>query len=272
MRLSGPQWIVLLAGLLGLILAGVVIGGSGKRHQFEGQCQQCHVGMPPLNARFEDVVLKDQVDRLCARCHAVNANASHPVGVTPSMAIPLARYLDAEGRVTCLTCHDVHKEQRGGSDAQPSKGLLRGHVRGRAFCETCHRPELLGSQWQHGTSVPYAHTQGQLTPHDDGAPLDEYSAQCLSCHEGSVSQRGVVDLREGTFQHGEIGMTHPVGVAYPRGSDAAGYTSIHALPQGVLLFNGKVGCLSCHNLYSARPGLLAMDMTGSALCVACHRK
>lgn len=272
MRLSGRRRQMFLACFLGLIVASVVFGGSGKRHQFEGQCQLCHAGMPPLNARFEEVVLKDQVDRLCARCHSIAANASHPVGVKPGMAIPLARYLDAEGRMTCVTCHDVHKEQRGGPGTEPSQGLLRGHVRGRPFCETCHRPELLGAQWKHGTSVPYAHTLGKLTQSGDGAPLDEFSAQCLGCHEGSVSQRGFTDIREGSFQHGDIGMTHPIGVAYPRGASASEYAPADALPQGVQLFNGRVGCLSCHNLYSSRPGLLAMEMTGSALCVACHRK
>jgi predicted CXXCH cytochrome family protein len=96
--------------------------------------------------------------------------------------------------------------------------------------------------------------------------------ECLSCHDGAISKLGVVDMRAGMFQHGEIGPSHPVGVAYPRGAAAAEYTPAERLPASVQLFDGRVGCLSCHSPYSQRAAMLVMEMRGSALCVACHRK
>ncbi|MBI3996237.1 MAG: hypothetical protein HY352_01135 [Candidatus Omnitrophica bacterium] len=271
MRVGRWTWAGALAAALGIIVAGRLLGGTARRHQFEGRCQDCHVGMPHLGAPFEEVVLKEPVDQLCSRCHRMNPDASHPVGVKPHLPIPLQRYLDADGRLTCVTCHDVHKEEHA-VGAEELTGLLRGHVRGEAFCATCHREELLGAGWRHQFSVSYAHASGRLTQAADGAPLDSFSVECLSCHDGTISRRGAMDVRAGTFQHGQIGPSHPVGVDYPRGAAASAYTPAEALPGSIPLFNGRVGCLSCHSPYSRRPALLVMEMTGSALCLACHRK
>jgi len=38
------------------------------------------------------------------------------------------------------------------------------------------------------------------------------------------------------------------------------------------LFDGKVGCLSCHNPYGDKKYSLVMENKRSGLCLACHRK
>lgn len=267
------RWVCLAVGGMGVVaMVGLLHGGASKKHQFEGRCQECHVGMPRRGAPLEEVALTDEVDRLCARCHRMDTRSSHPVGITPRVAIPLQRYLDHQGRLTCVTCHDVHQEEDRSLSPLELTGLLRGHVRGRQFCATCHQEELVGAGWRHAFAVSSAHMFGRLTPAASGAPLDDFSVECLSCHDGGISTRAEVVIRAGVFQHGEMGESHPVGVVYPRGIEAKGYVDPSALPQGVRLFDGKVGCLSCHNPYSTRPALLVMDMTGSALCLACHRK
>ncbi|MFQ5328996.1 MAG: hypothetical protein ACE5D4_03285 [Thermodesulfobacteriota bacterium] len=99
----------------------------------------------------------------------------------------------------------------------------------------------------------------------DGAPLDSESTRCLSCHNDSVPYD--------TADH------HPVGVAYSKAA---------TLNPSIQLFNGRVGCATCHVPYSkadhqtlterrsAIPSipdpLLIMDNRRSELCQACHNK
>jgi predicted CXXCH cytochrome family protein len=36
------------------------------------------------------------------------------------------------------------------------------------------------------------------------------------------------------------------------------------------LFDGNLGCGSCHSAYSKEPHLLVMNNRGSKLCLSCH--
>ena len=42
------------------------------------------------------------------------------------------------------------------------------------------------------------------------------------------------------------------------------------LPDAIALPDGKVGCVSCHNLYAQEEKLLAVTIQASELCFACH--
>jgi len=53
---------------------------------FRGKCQLCHEEIPSEGTPFEQVVLKDTPERLCANCHEMEAMTSHPVGVVPSIS------------------------------------------------------------------------------------------------------------------------------------------------------------------------------------------
>ena len=259
---------------MGLAFATLAIGlqwAYVKKHNFVGQCQICHASVPSRDTPFEAITFTDQLDRLCARCHKLQERTSHPVGVMAQGAAALQRYLDKEGRLTCVTCHDVHKEDRPLQDATEAKGLLRGHVRGREFCAACHNERSLGASWRHGLAVPYAHPSGKLVQSENGSTVDRFSVECLSCHDGVISKLGKVTVRQGEYQHG-IGITHPIGVGYPRGGISDEYVAPEQLPKAIQLFDGKVGCLSCHSLYGGGKDLLVMDNMGSALCVSCHRK
>lgn len=247
------------------------VSAGVAKHDFQGKCQFCHSEIPGPGTPFEDIVLTDTPEGLCAQCHRINQRTSHPVGISPQNPIPLQRYLDKEGRMTCLTCHDVHKEEDKSFSRLELKGLVRGHARGRFFCFVCHNDETLGANWRHRLVVTYAHAPGQLTQLQNGSPLDEHSIECLSCHDGTISRMTPVPVKSGDFQHG-IGLSHPVGVEYPTGSMASDFMPRDSLPEDVQLFNGKVGCLSCHNPYGKRESLLVMDNFRSVLCLTCHRK
>lgn len=255
----------LMFGVRGLLLA------VSPKHDFTGQCQLCHTTIPEPGTPFEQVALTDEADRLCQQCHKMGSRTSHPTGVKPQVSIPLERYLDKEGRITCITCHEVHKEQDRSFNRQELQGLLRGHTQGRAFCFVCHNQDILGAKWRHSMVVAYAHSPGQLSQNPTASLLDEYSVECLSCHDGVISKMTPIQVKGGDFKHG-IGLSHPVGVEYPVMGGYNEFNPRNTLPEEVKLFNGTVGCLSCHDPYSKKKPLLVMDNTRSALCLTCHRK
>lgn len=262
--------------IVGIAAAGiffVILYSSSRplKHDFTGQCTMCHEEIPKKGTPLHEVKLKSSPEKLCDACHQMNMNASHPVGVKPNKPIAMQSYLDAQGRLTCLTCHDVHKENKDIYGDNELKGLLRGHASGRAFCYTCHNEDMLKMDWRHTNAINYAHMSDQLLQHNDGALLDTFSVECLSCHDGVISHMTDIAPRAGDFRHG-IGLSHPIGVEYPMISVRHDFVDINTLPSGIKLFDGKVGCLSCHNPYGGKKNLLVMDNKGSALCLGCHRK
>ncbi len=261
----------LVAGAgLSLVVWGWVAANAVK-HDFAGRCQMCHESIPAPGSSFETSSLRESLDAVCAGCHKINKNTSHPVGVKPSSTIPLQKYLDRQGRLTCVTCHQVHKERDASLGREELKGFLRGHAGGRAFCMTCHDKDRLGASWNHRLVVSYAHAPDQFEERAGGSPLDSFSAECLSCHDGVISKMNPVEVRSGSFRHG-IGLSHPVGVEYPSSGRRDEFRPLSSLPGEIKLFNGKVGCLSCHNPYGGKKVLLSMENRRSALCLTCHIK
>ena len=66
----------------------------------------------------------------------------------------------------------------------------------------------------------------------------------------------------------------PVGVDYPLSNlkrGASPYRSPALLPPQIRLPDGKVSCVSCHDLYSAERDRLTVRIEGSALCLTCHQ-
>lgn len=240
-----------------------------KTHDFQGKCLLCHATIPAKDAQEQNLSFVDDVDKLCAKCHEIDKQKSHPIKVKPNKDIPLTVHLDKDGLVTCTTCHDVHKEDKT-EDRSELSGLLWGHVKGRTFCALCHNREALDSTWQHQTAIPYAHSYGgKFAQGSDATLLDKFSTECLSCHDGTISKFPQVEVKQGVWQHG-IGMSHPVGVEYPRSVD---FTAPELLPKEIRIFDGKIGCLSCHEIYNDQSNMmLTMDNRKSSLCLACHKK
>ncbi len=238
-----------------------------KKHDFESQCAMCHVNIPANETNVADIVFTDEITTLCAKCHPMKSQKSHPVKFKPNRDIPLKAHLDKNGFLTCATCHDIHKENKTSNKAELS-GFLWGHMSGRAFCELCHNKETLYAGWKHQTALPYAHSYGKLLQENNGRVLDSLSVECLSCHDGTISQAPQVQVTQGIWQH-QIGESHPIGIEYPRSED---FVAPESLPEGVQLFEGKIGCLTCHEMFSQENNKLSMNNTRSRLCLACHKK
>ncbi|MCR4336628.1 MAG: hypothetical protein NUV91_02320 [Candidatus Omnitrophica bacterium] len=257
-----------------VIMSTVAVGlwNDGKKHEFSGKCQLCHLETPVAGTPFQEMKFAGTVDQMCAHCHEIKQQNSHPTNVSPRKPIPLQMFLDRENKLTCLTCHDVHKEEKEGHEGVSRRGLLRGHTVGRAFCATCHHEAALGAEgWLHGLALSYAHFSGTFTQSSQGAFLDRFSVECLSCHDGVISQTADVSIKAGRFDH-SIGLSHSIGVPYPPPGKEREYVPVSQLPSEIQLFDGKLGCLSCHSPYIDKKSNLVLDNRGSALCFACHVK
>lgn len=72
---------------------------------------------------------------------------------------------------------------------------------------------------------------------------------------------------------GDKRRNHPIGIRYQdlsRPKDLSPLRPASLLPREVALPDGKVGCVSCHNLYAQKRYLLTVPIKGSELCFTCH--
>ncbi|MCA9285954.1 MAG: hypothetical protein KDA22_12095, partial [Phycisphaerales bacterium] len=109
------------------------------------------------------------------------------------------------------------------------------------------------------------------------AGLDAESVSCVGCHDGSVAFDATFGLPTG--QHARVaaqsmGNSHPIGVPYRTPDDwpsGAGLRSRFELDRRLRLFDDRLGCGTCHSVYSSRERLLVMSNDRSAMCLSCHK-
>ncbi len=95
-----------------------------------------------------------------------------------------------------------------------------------------------------------------------GSPYD-----CIACHDGLVASQAHFCTVECGF-----GTSHSISKAYPPRLKEDSYAPIESLQKkGIRLFNGKVSCVSCHDLKKSTKDHLIIDNGGSNLCYSCHR-
>jgi predicted CXXCH cytochrome family protein len=90
------------------------------------------------------------------------------------------------------------------------------------------------------------------------------SRSCLGCHDGSVASGRLARAHEGSG-------VHPVDVDYAAAQvRRSGLRPRGALPPALVLVDGKVACVTCHDPRSPEHGKPALPLRRSALCFACH--
>lgn len=248
------------------LFAGTIIwcGFENEGHEFSGRCDYCHLTVPKAD---EEVKFSRSISFLCQECHNVPRDNSHPIGVTPSMTVPDGFLLDWAGKMTCATCHDPH--------ASSQNQYLRTGARGREFCELCHQG-FLPLQDPHVGTVTIAHSKQGV--YDGDSPwaqvLDQISLECLSCHDGVIASDASYKIVGGdAVTYERNGLSHPIGMDYQKTAlQDRELKPVEALSPYIALYDGKVGCASCHNPYSSQQRMLTMNNTGSALCLECHIK
>lgn len=109
-----------------------------RMHPLNSECAGCHTAGRDTRPSTAAMLVNTQ-ERLCVRCHANSMDKSHPSGFVPKdkKSISVRYPLDWRGYVTCSTCHEVHSD---------IPGRLRGNVRGRDMCLSCHSQGFFDSR------------------------------------------------------------------------------------------------------------------------------
>ncbi len=203
----------------------------------------------------------------CSACHRFEGVHSHPVNIraleVPGSSLPLQ-----DGRLTCLTCHDAGVDHATG---RAPVGVRGGSA--AALCVTCHSGGDGGTKAMHAAAIGRAHlSHKRETGSRAFGGLDAESAMCVSCHDGaSAKEAGSHSVR---MMSSELLADHPIGVKLmaterTRGGDFR-IASPGSIDRRIRLFDGNLGCGSCHSAYSKEPHLLVMNNRGSKMCLSCH--
>lgn len=227
-------------------------------HMGTSPCVLCHVAKDVTEANA--LVLNASQEKLCGTCHAQAILVSHPSGFVPKRVLAKEYPLDWKGELTCSSCHKVHGTQA---------GLMRTSAKGSGFCLSCHDKNFFDAMPDRGASLSNAgHMEArESTP---GVDLDPFSLQCMSCHDEQASNNQVGISAQGVMRHVSSSVNHPIGRSYKAAATYGGYRPIDQLPKAVLLPDGKVGCVSCHEGYSKKHGGLVTSNTQTELCLICH--
>lgn len=255
-------WALLVFLLVSLTASVIVAVTPRDPHPAASACTTCHLSAAsPEQGKAVSLVAAQEL--LCAKCHAAAVKLSHPSGFTPQRTLPAEFPLDWKGDLTCSTCHATHGK---------TAGLLRGSKRGKEFCLSCHESTFFSRMKDAGTSLVQS---GHIQQRRSGIDVDAHSLHCLGCHtSGSYAGGGTVSLgTSGVIRHASGAVAHPIGRTYPDAGRRADYHPQAQLAQkNVLLSDGKLSCISCHEVYKKEHGRLVMTMERSALCLACHAK
>lgn len=222
-------------------------------------CPACHLGGSPLKPE-QAHLLRFSQEKLCGVCHPKATQMSHPSGFAPKQKVSADYPLDWKGDLTCSSCHEVHSDK---------PGHMRGNKRGREFCQACHDNQFFARMRDQGNSVMLS---GHL---DAGKPaalvtLDSYSQQCLTCHGNSADSNYTRVDSNRVVRHGAASsVNHPIAVRYAEAERAGGYKPMAQVSKRIMLPNGLVSCISCHEGYSKVHGKL-VSTSGSGLCTECH--
>ncbi len=265
---------LLWIGILSVLVVGVTVFALWKGpHTFDrAECLDCHAQDPE---KGDPKKLRAPESFLCMRCHDdLKATVSHPVDIEPrKVKIPPDMPLAEDGTITCSTCHDIHGPYK--DPFGEVTHFLRRQVTGVRFCISCHSAQnILEGKIGHTMALERVHYKPKYYVFDGAMSVDPVSAECLSCHDGSIGSRS--DVGVGYWRHSvdffsQDRGVHPIGVNYRRAAmKDRKLRPPEALPSEIRLVDGKVSCISCHDPYSSRPMRLSMDNRGSRLCGGCH--
>ncbi len=283
---------VVKAGLLVIPVAlayYAIISEPSSPHQFsQSDCFNCHFTIPaedePRPYRFVS-----SISGLCTGCHNDLNPVSHYVnGEAYETYEPVFPVLEID-RITCATCHDPHMPS-----VDPATGektyFLRDGVTGKAECLLCHTSDMPSAGiFTHLPAMDRAHGVANFTVLvretldysdrrlfgvlDTLVSLDDLSVYCLNCHDDPINPELTSPGSE-AYMHGpDNGMSHPVGIDHEAAAMNNRELRLADRDPRILLFDGKIGCCSCHDPYA--PGVSIGLRVGStvdytALCLGCH--
>jgi hypothetical protein len=262
-----------------VVLAPQAATTAAQYHYTGKYCSDCHEPIPqeggPKFLKFSG-----DFNQLC-KCHAP-ANYVHPVDIAPSRLlkakIPAALPLQ-QGKITCLTCHDIYWQCR---QRRVDKNSLRGRPfpRRSDFCYQCHDKasyKMLDIHTQLNAdgklmveTCLYCHTakpDENRARYEDVKFIGDLEMMCQRCH-------AIQGNHAGNFNH----LVKPSAKALARMQTMEKKFGI-VLP---LDKNGQLTCITCHNPHDKgviRAESPAARGAGSKhrqrlpgrLCIECHQ-
>jgi len=253
LRLTGS--IIRFVQCIGIMAIGLPLTAAANTgHLSNSDCAECHSPGNGVNQQNAHLLTATQ-EALCGHCHEKTLLVSHPSGFVPDRLLPAEYPLNWRGSFTCSSCHSIHAS---------TTDLLRENAFGQGLCLTCHEAAFFSQMADDGLSIVKIHLT--LQPIDPTFPLDTYSLHCTGCHDDVVS----ITSSEGFNAAIDGGMNHTIGVDYESTASQGRYNGINDLNERMVLPDGYVSCVTCHQGYSSSHGMLNVANTGSALCYQCH--
>ncbi len=131
------------------------------------------------------------------------------------------------------------------------------------FARTVFCTAWLTAGMMHSGSVVRAE---EVQHHGLKADANGTLSYCISCHDGSVAH----NVSFCTVQC-SAATSHSVLKHYPPlGKESFFASAATVKAKGIKLPNGKVSCISCHNIRVPAKNHLAIDNRGGRLCLTCH--
>lgn len=252
------RWII--TAIIVTVIAAMVYSLTGEPHEFlSGDCVMCHV-----DEKNDPMNIKISISSQCETCHNdMKETMSHPVDMYPILTIPEDMRL-IDGMFTCVTCHYAHLKKR--KEFVKRHLFLRRQIRGPFFCNICHDLDGKGH-----IRLGNVHT-GTYTVENETNAIDRMSLECIECHDRQFMEP-LDFIGSGSWEHSSKN-SHPIGVSYDKASmkKRNDYRNRGMLSKEIRFFDGKIGCGTCHNIYSKIKNMLVMDNQGSRLCLECHSK
>ncbi|MFC1761380.1 hypothetical protein ACFL6U_04805 [Planctomycetota bacterium] len=260
-------------------------------HHFDLACNTCHENSS-RSETYNDRNPNDtweiagDISSTCSQpgCHTVEGELNHPLGVSANIHTPAEMPLDDQGRITCLTCHLESSTTASTDNLDDQANLRLYRPEGIEFCASCHMDMGTSikeqSHWRFSArahllplSDQFSHTSDRLSV--SVSSIDQESRTCMSCHENvAVSTPYSRGMSNQSRAFGGASMAnHPIGMSYTEAAlNRRGGYYYPIMDQRIRLFDGQVGCGSCHSLYSRKKNLLVMSNHRSVLCLTCHNK
>lgn len=263
-NVTACKWIIAGIGATLMCATASLEAAGGRNAHLAGiECGACHLaGTDVDQVRASKLVLPEET--LCTRCHEHAVQLSHPTGFAPGRTLPVEYPLDRNGNLTCSTCHLPHGWE---------PGLLRGDKHAKEFCRACHEEAFFSRMKDAGMSIVIS---GHLNIHHGHGTLDidPHSLHCLGCHVDGHSSGGTVSVgRNGTLNISRGAAPHPIGRNYRDASRKGNFRpEREVLQRKIVLPDGKISCVSCHEAYTKDHGRLVERLDRSALCLSCHAR
>lgn len=275
--------------------------GQGALHNSSRECAICHIRWVDAfeRADSENTPMDTVIERkagsgdMCLSCHdgsvadsrfKVWSTRHHSTDVVPSSAvkIPTDKFpLDAQGRMTCATCHTAHAVPNS-SDIETVVFLRQPNV-DSSLCLACHPEHAQKNRFQHPLGRSDTPVPQEILDAGGQTSEDGHMIFCQTCHEPHGAQNAwmlvlppaklcitchTAKAPEASPPAGAP--VHRIGLTYP------GFDPPQTLLDQKATFGakGELDCLSCHRLHDAsgaKPLLIRKNEDGS-LCLECHEK